>query len=62
MFLSAALDTDITSWGGTIVTPGLSAYNKEEHEKQEAPEEEADNSQKEVEEQQQEQPEVKMVS
>lgn len=56
------LDTDITSWGGTIVTPGLPAYNKEEHEKQEAPEEEADNSQKEVEEQQQEQPEVKMVS
>ena len=26
-----ALDTDITSWGGTIVTPGQPAYNKEEH-------------------------------
>merc|ERR1719318_2015788 len=24
-----ALDTDITSWGGTIVTPGQEAYNKE---------------------------------
>jgi len=29
-----ALDTDITSWGGTIVTPGQPAYNKEEHKKE----------------------------
>ena len=29
-----ALDTDITSWGGTIVTPGQEAYNKEEHKKE----------------------------
>lgn len=28
------LDTDITSWGGTIVTPGQPAYNKEEHKKE----------------------------
>jgi len=31
---SASLDTDITSWGGTIVTPGQPAYNKEEHKKE----------------------------
>lgn len=31
---SVALDTDITSWGGTIVTPGQPAYNKEEHKKE----------------------------
>ena len=29
-----ALDADITSWGGTIVTPGQAAYNKEEHKKE----------------------------
>lgn len=29
-----ALDADITSWGGTIVTPGQPAYNKEEHKKE----------------------------
>jgi len=29
-----ALCTDITSWGGTIVTPGQPAYSKEEHEKE----------------------------
>lgn len=29
-----ALDTDITSWGGTIVTPGQPAYNKEDHKKE----------------------------
>lgn len=34
-----ALDTDITSWGGTIVTPGQPAYNKEEHEKESQQEE-----------------------
>jgi len=28
--------TDITSWGGTIVTPGQPAYSKEEHEKETA--------------------------
>ena len=31
---AVALDTDITSWGGTIVTPGQPAYNKEEHKKE----------------------------
>jgi len=31
---STSLDTDITSWGGTIVTPGQPAYNKEEHKKE----------------------------
>jgi len=31
-----AICTDITSWGGTIVTPGSEAYNKEEHEKETA--------------------------
>lgn len=31
---AVTLDTDITSWGGTIVTPGQPAYNKEEHKKQ----------------------------
>ena len=35
-----ALDTDITSWGGTIVTPGQPAYSKEEHKKEEMGEEE----------------------
>jgi len=29
-----AICTDITSWGGTIVTPGQPAYNKEEHQKE----------------------------
>merc|ERR1711962_1628337 len=29
-----AICTDITSWGGTIVTPGQPAYSKEEHEKE----------------------------
>jgi interleukin enhancer-binding factor 2 len=37
-----ALDTDITSWGGTIVTPGQEAYNKEEHKKESLLDEEAD--------------------
>ena len=41
-----AIDTDITSWGGTIVTPGMSAYNKEEHKKQELGDEEQDGEQK----------------
>jgi interleukin enhancer-binding factor 2 len=31
-----ALDTDITSWGGTLVTPGHPAYDKEEHKKESA--------------------------
>jgi len=35
------LDTDITSWGGTIVTPGQPAYDKEEHKKQTEQEENA---------------------
>lgn len=34
--VQVALDTDITSWGGTIVTPGQPAYNKEEHKKETA--------------------------
>lgn len=29
-----ALDTDITSWGGTLVTPGVAAYDKDEHKKE----------------------------
>jgi len=29
-----ALDTDITSWGGIIVTPGTPAYDKEVHKKE----------------------------
>jgi len=29
-----AICTDITSWGGTIVTPGQAAYSKEEHDKE----------------------------
>ena len=29
-----ALDTDLTCWGGTLVTPGQEAYNKEEHKKE----------------------------
>jgi len=29
---NVAICTDITSWGGTIVTPGQNAYSKEEHE------------------------------
>lgn len=36
-----ALDTDITSWGGTLVTPGQPAYNKEEHKKESLEGEEA---------------------
>ncbi|XP_066932699.1 interleukin enhancer-binding factor 2 homolog [Clytia hemisphaerica] len=32
--VSTSLDTDITSWGGTIVTPGEPAYNKEAHKKE----------------------------
>ena len=31
-----ALDTDITLWGGTMVTPGGPAYDKEQHEKDSA--------------------------
>lgn len=31
---SVNLGNDITSWGGTIVTPGQPAYNKEEHKKE----------------------------
>lgn len=31
-----ALDTDITSWGGTLVTPGPEAYDKEQHDKDSA--------------------------
>jgi len=33
---NVAICTDITSWGGTIVTPGQAAYSKEEHEKETA--------------------------
>ncbi|XP_065063818.1 interleukin enhancer-binding factor 2 homolog [Rhopilema esculentum] len=43
---SLALDNDTTSWGGTIVTPGLPAYNKEEHKKQEMAGEGQDDEQK----------------
>ena len=46
----SALDTDITSWGGIIVTPGMPAYNKEEHRKQEMVEDEQDGEQKVLEE------------
>jgi len=31
---AVTLDSDITSWGGTLVTPGQPAYNKEEHQKE----------------------------
>merc|ERR1712142_1202542 len=31
---NVSICTDITSWGGTIVTPGQPAYSKEEHEKE----------------------------
>lgn len=31
---AVTLDADITSWGGTLVTPGQPAYNKEEHQKE----------------------------
>jgi len=41
-----ALDTDITSWGGTIVTPGQEAYNKEEHKKESMLEEAAADGEK----------------
>ena len=44
--VSTALDNDTTSWGGTIVTPGLPAYNKEEHKKQEMASEGQDDEQK----------------
>ena len=40
------MDTDITSWGGTIVTPGMPAYSKEEHKREETGEEEEDGDQK----------------
>lgn len=36
---AVTLDTDITSWGGTLVTPGQPAYNKEEHQKESMEEE-----------------------
>jgi len=36
------LDTDITSWGGTIVTPGQPAYDKEEHKKETEQQEETE--------------------
>jgi len=32
--VSTSLDTDITSWGGTIVTPGEAAYDKEAHKRE----------------------------
>ena len=33
------MDTNVTSWGGIIVTPGMPAYSKEDHRKEEMVEE-----------------------
>ena len=37
--LFSAVDTSVTSWGGIIVTPGMPAYSKEDHRKEEMVEE-----------------------
>ena len=60
--LTAALDSDITSWGGTIVTPGMLAYSKEEHKKQDMAAEEVEEGQKEAGEEAGEEAEEKMES
>eukprot|EP00112_Aurelia_sp_Birch-Aquarium-sp1_P014289 Seg3078.1 transcript_id=Seg3078.1/GoldUCD/mRNA.D3Y31 product="Interleukin enhancer-binding factor 2-like" protein_id=Seg3078.1/GoldUCD/D3Y31 len=57
-----SLDSDITSWGGTIVTPGMLAYSKEEHKKQDMAAEELEEGQKEATEEGGEEAEEKMES
>ena len=37
LFIFTALDTEVSSWGGVIVTPGQKAYEKQQdHEEEEA--------------------------
>ena len=40
--LFVALDTDVTSWGGVIVTPGQKAYEKQQDQEDEEGEGEGD--------------------